>query len=141
MEGLPKIAIGRPSFDFERVGGTENLNVTLTGSSSEVLRRLAEEIRGRLIHATGLHESANAETAVEAAYQSLGQAPCAVLAVNLDDSLAVEDRTNMPGTLDQWPNWSIALPEPLDEIRRASLPRRIAASLTARASCGDGEED
>lgn len=43
LEGLPKIAIGRPSFDFERVGGAEALNVTLTGSSSEVLRDLAED--------------------------------------------------------------------------------------------------
>jgi HAE1 family hydrophobic/amphiphilic exporter-1 len=43
MEGLPKIAIGRPSFGFERVGGAETLNITLTGSSSEVLRQLADD--------------------------------------------------------------------------------------------------
>jgi HAE1 family hydrophobic/amphiphilic exporter-1 len=43
LEGLPKIAIGRPSFDFERVGGGEKLNVTLNGSSSEVLRDLAND--------------------------------------------------------------------------------------------------
>ena len=43
LEGLPKIAIGRPSFDFERAGGSEKLNITLTGSSSEVLRDLAED--------------------------------------------------------------------------------------------------
>ncbi len=43
MEGLPKIAIGRPSFDFERTGGAEKLNITLTGSSSEVLRGLADD--------------------------------------------------------------------------------------------------
>ena len=43
MEGLPKIAIGRPSFEFERVGGGDGLNVTLTGSSSAVLRQLAED--------------------------------------------------------------------------------------------------
>jgi len=43
MEGLPKIAIGRPSFDFERAGGGEKLNITLTGSSSEVLKDLADD--------------------------------------------------------------------------------------------------
>jgi len=43
LEGLPKIAIGRPSFEWERSGGAENLNVTLTGSSSQVLRELAED--------------------------------------------------------------------------------------------------
>ncbi|MGA9572357.1 MAG: efflux RND transporter permease subunit, partial [Lysobacterales bacterium] len=43
LAGLPKIAIGRPSFDFDRVGGAEKLSVTLTGTSSEVLRGLAED--------------------------------------------------------------------------------------------------
>jgi HAE1 family hydrophobic/amphiphilic exporter-1 len=43
MEGLPRIAIGKPSFNFERVGGGESLNVTLTGSSNSVLRQLAED--------------------------------------------------------------------------------------------------
>jgi HAE1 family hydrophobic/amphiphilic exporter-1 len=43
MEGLPRIAIGRPNFDFERGVGGEGLNVTLTGSSSAMLRQLAED--------------------------------------------------------------------------------------------------
>lgn len=43
LEGLPRIAIGKPSFDFERAGGGEKLNITLTGSSSAVLRGLAED--------------------------------------------------------------------------------------------------
>jgi HAE1 family hydrophobic/amphiphilic exporter-1 len=43
MEGLPKIAIGRPNFSWERTGGAENLNITLMGSSSEILRDLAED--------------------------------------------------------------------------------------------------
>jgi HAE1 family hydrophobic/amphiphilic exporter-1 len=54
LEGLPKIAIGSPSFDFERVGGAESLNVTLTGSSSEVLRRLAEDVVRTLSKVEGL---------------------------------------------------------------------------------------
>ncbi len=41
LDGLPKIAIGQPAFGFDRVGGGEKLNITLTGSSSEVLRELA----------------------------------------------------------------------------------------------------
>jgi len=43
LENMPKIAIGRPSFGFQRVGGGEELSVTLTGTSSEVLRDLAED--------------------------------------------------------------------------------------------------
>lgn len=57
LEGLPKIAIGRPSFDFERVGGGEALNVTLTGSSSEVLRGLAEDAVRILSSVDGLRSA------------------------------------------------------------------------------------
>ena len=64
-----------------------------------------------------------------AAYRALGEAPSAVVAASLDDALAVEQRPNMPGTIDQWPNWSLALPQPLEEIETLELPRRIAESL------------
>ena len=43
LEGMPKIAIGRPDFSFERVGGGENLGITLTGSSSDVLEELSAD--------------------------------------------------------------------------------------------------
>ena len=43
MAGLPRIAIGRPGFDFERAGGGDKLSITLTGTSSEVLRELSED--------------------------------------------------------------------------------------------------
>jgi len=54
MEGLPKIAIGRPGFNWERAGGGESLNVTLTGSSSTVLRQLAEDTVRTLSEVDGL---------------------------------------------------------------------------------------
>ena len=67
--------------------------------------------------------------AVAGAYQALGRAPSAVLAATLEDALAVEERPNMPGTIDQWPNWSQALPQPLEEIETLPLPKRIAEHL------------
>jgi len=54
MEGLPKIAIGRPGFNWERAGGGESLNVTLTGSSSTILRQLAEDTVRMLSEVDGL---------------------------------------------------------------------------------------
>jgi 4-alpha-glucanotransferase len=38
----------------------------------------------------------------------------------------------MPGTTDQWPNWSIALPLPLEEIQGDPRPRAVAAALDRR---------
>lgn len=43
MDGMPKIAIGQPDFNFERMGGGEELGITLTGSSSEMLEELADD--------------------------------------------------------------------------------------------------
>jgi HAE1 family hydrophobic/amphiphilic exporter-1 len=43
MDGLPKIAIGQPAFGFDRVGGGEKLNITLTGSSSKILQELGDD--------------------------------------------------------------------------------------------------
>jgi 4-alpha-glucanotransferase len=47
--------------------------------------------------------------------------------------LAVEERPNMPGTIAQWPNWSLALPQPLEEIESATLPKQIARGLRRSA--------
>ena len=44
LEGMPKIAIGRPSFDWERAGTSEKLNVTLVGDSSSRLKVLGDEV-------------------------------------------------------------------------------------------------
>ncbi len=54
LENMPKIAIGRPQFGFERSGGGENLGISLTGSSSEVLEELAEDAVRLLAAAEGL---------------------------------------------------------------------------------------
>ena len=52
-----------------------------------------------------------------------------VVTVTLEDALAVEERPNMPSTLDQWPNWSLALPTTLEKLQQDPLPRAIAAAL------------
>ncbi|MCL4204346.1 MAG: 4-alpha-glucanotransferase [Pirellulaceae bacterium] len=88
-----------------------------------------EELRRRLQHATGLNDGEPPEVAVRRAYQAMASAPSAVLVANLEDAAAVEERPNMPGTIDQWPNWSIALPQPLEQIEAADLPRAIAQAL------------
>ena len=53
---------------------------------------------------------------VGAACGRLGKAPSMVVTVTMEDALGVEERPNMPGTIDQWPNWRLALPRPLEDI-------------------------
>ena len=53
-EGLPKIALGTPSFTWESGGGRESIRVTLSGKSSEQLAELAKEVEFRLSRVDGL---------------------------------------------------------------------------------------
>ena len=53
-EGLPKIALGTPSFTWESGGGRESIRVTLSGKSSEQLAELAKEVEFRLSRVGGL---------------------------------------------------------------------------------------
>jgi 4-alpha-glucanotransferase len=88
-----------------------------------------QQLRSRLQQATGLSEDEPVEQAIRRAYRAMQAAPSAVLVANLEDTAAVPQRPNMPGTIDQWPNWSLALPQSLEEIQDAPLARDIALSL------------
>jgi 4-alpha-glucanotransferase len=108
-----------------------------TGSDPEAQRRagvpLNEEgsaaMRRRVAEWTGSDDSRPLPEVIEAVYASLAEAPCALRAATLDDALAVEERPNMPGTIEQWPNWCLALPEPLESIEQSALAAAIAARL------------
>jgi 4-alpha-glucanotransferase len=43
--------------------------------------------------------------------------------------MAVEERPNMPATSDEWPNWRLALPEPIETLKTSRLAKRIARAL------------
>jgi HAE1 family hydrophobic/amphiphilic exporter-1 len=65
LEGMPKIAIGSPSFEWDRAGGGEALSVTLTGGSSMVLKELAREVERVLRTIEGISGATSADTAGE----------------------------------------------------------------------------
>ncbi|HVU51067.1 MAG TPA: 4-alpha-glucanotransferase [Polyangia bacterium] len=108
-----------------------------SGSDLEDQRRIGvhpnEEgmrgLRDKLARLEGLRADATPEVAIERTYAALAEAPSRVLLATLDDALAVPERPNMPGTVTEWPNWSLALPRTLEELEEAPLPRRLAAAL------------
>jgi 4-alpha-glucanotransferase len=89
-------------------------------------------MRGRLREWCGVGDGAPVEQVILRVHELLAGAPCAVVAATLDDACAVWERPNMPGTTDQWPNWCLALPLPLDEIERSELALAIAERLNRR---------
>ncbi|MDP8938019.1 MAG: 4-alpha-glucanotransferase [Actinomycetota bacterium] len=111
-----------------------------TGSDLDDQRRIGLEpneestkaIRDRLATTLGLSDDAPPDEVVAGTCRLLASTPSMLVTAALDDALAVKERPNMPGTTDQWPNWSIPLPLPLEDIEADPRPRRIAGILARR---------
>jgi 4-alpha-glucanotransferase len=82
----------------------------------------AAELRDRV------NGAADVTAAITGAYEALGEAPSMVLLATLEDALAVTERTNVPGTV-QDTNWSLALPEPIETLDRSPTVAAIAEAL------------
>ena len=108
-----------------------------TGSDVRVRKELGlpinEEaeaaLRAKIKSWVGLDDGHPPDEVIERVYRLLAEAPSALVVATLDDAAAVEERPNMPGTVDEWPNWRIALPQPIEEIEQSSLPQAISSAL------------
>jgi 4-alpha-glucanotransferase len=89
------------------------------------------EMRDRLMAMTGVASTASPRDVVETTHRLLAEAPCAVVTATLDDALLVEERPNMPGTLEPT-NWSLALPKTLEEIESDPTALAVARAFAAR---------
>jgi 4-alpha-glucanotransferase len=112
----------------------------LTGSDLLVQRRLNlkpneaafAQLQAKLWARTRSDASTPVEVVVRRVYADLARAPCLLLAASLDDMLGVEERPNLPATIDERPNWRLALPRPLDELEVMELPAAIGVNLSQR---------
>ena len=86
-------------------------------------------VRERLRRYAGVEDGRPTCEVAEAAYGALAASPSKLLAATLEDALCVPERPNKPGTTTEWPNWSLALPVSLEELRQDPRPARLAAAL------------
>jgi len=111
-----------------------------SGSDLEAQRKLGmnpnekgtREILSRLQRMTKTTRGTAPREVIVKTYRALARAPSAIVTASLEDGLSVEKRPNMPGTTDEWPNWSIPLPEKLEEIEENPLVNEIALTLARR---------
>ena len=89
------------------------------------------ELRVHIAAMADVPADAPATDVVLGAYRRLSEAPSMIVTATLDDALVVEERPNMPGTTDGWPNWSLALPVPLEVLEQDQTAQRVAAALAA----------
>ncbi len=87
------------------------------------------KLREHLLRLIPAMENASVAEVIEAACRLLASAPCRILSATLDDALAISERPNMPGTIDQWPNWCLALPGGIEALESSDLAHRIAHAL------------
>ncbi|MGH3699483.1 MAG: 4-alpha-glucanotransferase [Pseudonocardiaceae bacterium] len=86
------------------------------------------EIRERLATAGGLADVPVTD-AVLAAHRLLAQAPAFLLAATLDDAIGEPQRPNIPGADGKYPNWSLALPIPVEDLPSHTLTNQVATTL------------
>ena len=87
-------------------------------------------IMDRLSRLSRVRAGAPPEVAILGAYRALRRSPSRLLAASLEDALVVAERPNMPGTINEWPNWSIALPGGLDALRHSKSARELARIMS-----------
>jgi 4-alpha-glucanotransferase len=111
-----------------------------TGADVEARRRLGhvvtgddEWFRSRLTMVTGATVDTPVEQVITDMHRHLGASPALVRLASLDDVVVNADRPNMPGTIDEWPNWRIPLPKPLEAIEVDPVALDIARSMGAPA--------
>ena len=111
---------------------------TWTGSDLGDLERSgiapdAEQLAGlrrSVAHVAGVGEDASVEEAIIGTYRALAGAPSRLIVATLEDAARVEERPNVPATgRDQRPNWSLALPQPLEDLERDPFVAELAAAL------------
>lgn len=88
------------------------------------------EIKTRVQRMTRTASSSSNSEVVTRVHEALARAPSRILTATLDDAMAVEERPNMPATSDEWPNWRLSLPEPIESLKTSRLAKRIAKALS-----------
>jgi len=89
----------------------------------------ARAIRDKLADWSVSADDASPAEVVVNSHRLLAEAPSMLLTATLDDAAVVEERPNVPGTVDERPNWSIALPVPLEELEESPTAAAIAEAL------------
>jgi len=79
-------------------------------------------------------DDAQMTTLIAAIHCFLARSPAALMVMNVEDILASTTQINMPGTVDEYPNWRLKLPCAVDRIYDADGWAEAARRITAERS-------
>jgi 4-alpha-glucanotransferase len=130
--GYPRIALaGVTTHDLPTIAGT------WSGSDLAMQERAGRppdpsglrKLRRRLERVSGEAPNAPVDDVILSVHRALGASPAMVVSATLEDALKVEERPNLPGTVDEHPNWRVPLPVPIEELMSDPFARRLAKAL------------
>lgn len=93
-----------------------------------------EQFRHRLRVAGSCDDGADLDHVLVEAHRAVASSPCMVATAALDDLVGAPRRPNVPGTIDQHPNWRIPLPVTLDDLPGHPVAESIATVMAETRS-------
>ena len=80
-----------------------------------------------LLHARGHRRAGQAfdETVAAGIHHLVASAPSRLMAAQMEDLLGLVEQPNIPGTMDEHPNWRRKLPVPLEKLDRSPMLHRV----------------
>jgi 4-alpha-glucanotransferase len=126
---LPTVAGFFTGHDLEHL---RDIGVAAPGGPEQADQQAQGASLSRLLEDEGLLAPGERSVAalVGALYGFLARTPAMLVAATLEDAVEAPDRPNVPGTIDQRPNWSLPLPVPLDDLAADPRVRRLADILS-----------
>lgn len=88
-----------------------------------------EGFRHRLRVAASCDDRARLDDVVVSAYRQIAASPCQIATAALDDLTGAVHRPNIPGTIDEHPDWRIPLPVPVDQLEGHPLAEQVAVAM------------
>jgi 4-alpha-glucanotransferase len=125
---LPTVAGFFSGSDLDHL---RDIGVAVPGGRDQAEQEAQRDRLCRLLEEEGLlAPGERGVRAIAAAlYGFLARAPSMLVAATLEDAVEAHDRPNVPGTIDQRPNWSLPLPVLLDDLAADPRVRRLAGVL------------
>ena len=79
--------------------------------------------------AGGVDERAGVDEVLVAAHRRLARSGSALVLATLEDVVGSQHRVNLPGTVDEYPNWRVRLPVDADRLHESPTAEAVAQAL------------
>mgnify|MGYP002619356223 CR=1 FL=1 len=116
----------------ERIG----LFDTETADQERARRRDEKRQVIETLHLLGAHQAGEAfdEAVAAGVHRLVARAPSLLFATQMEDLLGLIDQPNMPGTVDEHPNWCRRLPVAIDELESCPILRAVIGAISEERS-------